>query len=480
MASSSSISSLGVGSGLDLSSLLDKLKSSQQARLQPLNTKETSYNAQLTAYGQVKGALDNLKTAAVALNSSDLFQSTSANVVGSAFTATTASGAVPGSYAVQVNQLASAQSLYSAGVTSSSDLIGKGGTLTIGLGGASGPPHDSVTINLAAADSSLQGVRDAINKANVGVSASIVNDGSSSPYRLVLSSDATGIDNQISVTATDAAGATGTPLASLLDYHSASGSDALTQSVAATDASLTVNGIAITRSSNTVSDAIQGVTLSLNSTTASAEGVSVARDDAGIKKAISTFVSAYNSFHAVVSRLTAYNSATQTGGLLTGDSATRSIQSKLHGVLNSTQTGGAFSGLAQIGVSLQKDGSMAIDDTALSTALANNPRDVAQLFSGVAGGTNNADGVAGMLSTTIDGLISDTGSLGAATAGTKLSIKDTQSSINSMQTSIDSTIARYKKQFVALDTLMSSLNSTKSYLTTQFNALNNNNGSSGN
>lgn len=474
MASSSAITSLGVGSNLDLGSLLDNLKTSEQARLKPLATREASSKAQLSAYGTVQSALGNLKAAADGLNKSALFQSTSAAVSGEAFTAKTAEDAVPGRYSVQVNQLARAQSLYSAGVASSSDPIGAGGTLDIKLGGADGNSNQSVSIDLIAGDTSLEGVRDAINKADIGVSASIINDGGDSPYRLILSSNVTGTDNQISVTARD-----NTALADLVNYDSAAKSGSLTQpeTGAAADAQLTVNGIPITRSSNTVADAIQGVTLSLDSTTESAESVSVARDDAGIKKAINTFVSAYNSFQKVADKLTGYNSETDIGGLLNGDSTMRSVESSLRGVLNTAQSDGAFSGLAQIGVSLQKDGNtndliMAVDDDVLSAALADKPADVAALFSGASDSVLDTDGVAGTLAKAIDNLTSDNGTLGAATAGTKRRISDTQDRMESMQVSIDATIERYRQQFVALDSLVSSLNSTKSYLTSQFDALN--------
>ena len=478
MSSSStpSISSLGVGSGLDLSSLLDSLKSSEEGRLQPLQTQKSSFNAQLSAYGTLTSSVKSLQSAADKLNDPSLYNSTKVSVSGSDVTATSSTDAVPGGYDVSVSQLAQAQSLVASPVADKTTNIGAGGTISITTGS-----NAPVKINLANGSSSLQDIRDAINNANAGVSASIINDGSSTPYRLVLSSDASGTSNQITVSATDASGASGTPLANLLNYNSSTSSGTMTQTVAAQDAKLSVNGINITRSSNTVDNAIQGVTLTLNSTTTSPSHVTTTRDDGSIKSAITNFVSAYNSYHSRESALTAYNGqSASSNGVLLGDSTAQSVSSQLTQALNTPVTGNSLSVLSDVGISLQTDGTLKIEDQSkLDNALSTDPRGVAQLFSGDPSKSATNDGVAGTLSATIDRMTGDNGVLKSASNGIQNSIDDVNKRIKDMQSTIDDTVARYRKQFVQLDSLMSSLNSTQSYLTTQLSQLNSSSSSKG-
>ncbi|WP_109995355.1 flagellar filament capping protein FliD [Salinisphaera sp. LB1] len=464
------LSSLGVGSGLNLSSLLDGLKSSEQTRLQPLQTREASYKSQLSAYGTLTSAVKNLQGAADKLNDPSLYNSTKVDVAGSAVTASSSTSAVPGSYNVSVSQLAQAQSLVASPVADKTANIGAGGTISITTGS-----NSPVKIDLANGKSSLADIRDAINNANAGVSASIINDGSATPYRLVLSSDASGTANQITVSATDASGASGTPLANLLSYNSSNSTgNVMTQTVAAQDAKLSVNGIAISRSSNTVNDAIQGVTLNLNATTTSPDQVTTTRDNNTIKGAIKNFVSAYNSYQGKVSSLTAFNgSSPSNNGVLLGDSTVRSVESQVNKVLNTPVSGGSLSTLSDLGISLQTDGTLKIDnENKLDTALASDPHGVAQLFSGDPSKTATTDGVAGMLSTAIGNMTDKNGLLSSASKGVQNSIDDVKKSMTDMQKTIDATVARYQQQFVQLDSLMSSLNSTKSYLTTQLSQLN--------
>ncbi|CAK9884899.1 MAG: Flagellar hook-associated protein 2 [Candidatus Erwinia impunctatus] len=194
-----SISTLGIGSGLDLSTLLDKLTTAEQAQLTPITTQQTAYNAKLTAYSTTKSALTAFQTANTALANSKLYQSTSAtSSAPSSFTATTDTGATAGNYSIAVSQLAQAQSLTSAKYSSTSSNIGTSGasnrTLSISLAGSSSP----VNISLSDSQTTLTGVRDAINGANAGVNASIIQVDSGS-YQLVLTSASTGTSNGITI-----------------------------------------------------------------------------------------------------------------------------------------------------------------------------------------------------------------------------------------------------------------------------------------
>lgn len=465
-------SSLGIGSGLDLSSLLDGLRSAEQQRLVPMQTQASSYNTKLSAYGTLQSTLSSFQSAAEALGDPALFQGVKTSSDSDAFTATAGSSAAPGSYSLEIGQLARRQSLVSTGQAETDTPIGSGGTITLSLGDGAGNSSASVDIELSADDSSLSGIRDAINAADIGISASIVNDGSDTPYRLVLSSEATGTDSQISVSvAEDNGGAT--PLGALLAYDSDSQSGAMSESVAARNAELSVNGIAIVSQSNTVEEAIQGVTLTLAGETSEPQTLTASRDTGAVKSALQKFVSAYNRVNTLSDNLTAFDSESKSSGVLLGDSTARSVEARLRGALNTPIDGGAFSGLAEIGISLQRDGSMEIDEEALDDALANNLAGVGQLLSG-AGETG---GLSQVLTSTLETLAGEESSLlQTATDGMRSRIDNLSDRMEREQESIDATIARYQKQFVQLDSVMAQLNSTSDYLTQQFESLNNQSG----
>ena len=462
-------SSLGVGSGLDLSSLLDNLKQSEQTRLNPLQRREASYNAKLTAYGTLQGAVDKFSTAAEKLGGADLYRGVKLDTAGEAFTATGSPEASAGRYQVSVNTLAQAQTLVSAGQADADAQIGSGGKITLSLGGGAGSASDSVDIDISAEQSSLSGIRDAINASGIGVTASIINDGSDRPNRLVLSSAATGTDSQISVSVADnSAGGGTTPLSDLLNYNGGSASNGLTQKVAASNASLSINGIDIQSQSNTVEDAIQGVTLSLTKTTDSPQALNATADRDSVKSAIQGFVDAYNSLHKTTASLTAFNGPDSQSGVLMGDSTARGVENQIRSALNTPIQGGQFFGLSQIGVSLQRDGTMKIDDAKLSDALAKNLDGVSQLLAG----GENGKGVSGVLADSLGRLTGDSGLLTAAKTGTQSTLKSIGDQKSRMQDSIDATVARYRTQFENLDKILNQLNSTQSYLSQQFSAMN--------
>lgn len=244
----------------------------------------------------------------------------------------------------------------------------------------------SVTID--SSNNSLQGVRDAINAAKIGVTATIVNDGSATPYRLVLSSDNNGISNSLKITTSGGDGTIGTLLA-----HDPGGLPAaqhLNQTVTAQNANFKVNGISISKTSNTVSDVIQGVTFTLNKE-ASAATLTVARDTAGVSSSISSFVKAYNDLSTTLKNLSAYDAATKQAATLQGDSTVRTLQTQLRGMLSTAVVGtpGTLTMLADIGITAQKDGTLAINQTKLDNAMASNFSDVASLFTSVGKATDS-------------------------------------------------------------------------------------------
>ena len=457
--STATITSLGVGSGLDLDSILTSLQESKEASLlTPITNQETSVNAEITAYGTLTSALTKLQTAAEALADSSLYDSLTTSLSGSGVTAATTSDAVAGTYKLEVTQLAQAQSLTTDGVASKTTALGTG-TLTLQVGTA-----DAVSITLTSSNNTLEGIRTAINASGAGVTASIVNDGSGTPYRLVLTSDSTGTESEMTVSytgddSTDAA-------SSLFGYDGSTGN--MTQTVEALDAELTINGISITSQTNTVEDALQGVTLNL-SATGSSQTLTISQDTDAIYDAVSAFVTAYNSYVSTVDTLTSYDADADTAGELLGDSTTRRISTKLSSDLYSAVGSGTFSYLSQLGISLEVDGTLLIDEDTLTAAITDNIDAVSEFFIG----TDGTSGFIGQMTTDLDTYLDeDDGLIVARTDSLATKLEQLEDRYEEKQALIDSEMARWTEQFTQLDTLIASLSSTADYLTTQFDALN--------
>jgi len=396
------ISAPGVGSNLDVNSIVTQLMTIERRPLTLLDSKEAAYQAKLSGYGNLRGALSALQTAASALDSPSSFQAFKATAADSSIlSASVSSAKSPGGYAIDVSQLAQKQTLVAAGQTSATGAIGAGasttltfefgtiagGTLSSGIyTGASFTQDGSVpagTVTIDASNNSLQGVRDAINSASLGVTASIVKDGSAAPYRLVLQSDGSGAARSLRVSVSgDAA------VQALLAYD-ASGTQNLTQSVAAQDAKLSINGVAISSSSNVVGDALEGI--SLNVAKVGSTTLTLARDTAGVTQALQALVKAYNDFNTTLSELTKYDPQTRQGGPLLGDPAARAVQSQLRSALSTALPGLQTSSvriLGQAGIAFQRDGSLGFDSGKLGEALASHPDDVARLFASLGTATD--------------------------------------------------------------------------------------------
>jgi flagellar hook-associated protein 2 len=406
MSSTSSVSTTpAIGTSvINVPALVSQLMATEQYPITALQTATTAYQAKLTAFGQIQSAVSTFQTALSSLNSASSFQAvTAATSDPTVLSATALTSAAPGSYSLIVGNLAQAQNLVAAGQTSLSAPIGTGaattlsfdfgtitGTATNGTYGAgttfasAGNGIKTVTIN--STNNSLQGMRDAINAAGIGVTASIINDGSATPYRLVLTSAATGAANSMTIAvAGDAA------VSSLLAYNptSTTGQN-LNQSLAALNANLTVNGISVSKPSNTMSDIIPGVTVNLTKPSATPVTLTVAPDTATVTKNVNGFVTAYNALKTTLTSLTAYSASTKTAAILQGNLAILNMQSDLNGIMNKPATGaGSLNSMAQIGVTFQRDGTLAVNGAMLSTALKNNFSSVAGLFAATGSATDS-------------------------------------------------------------------------------------------
>ncbi|HWT55015.1 MAG TPA: flagellar filament capping protein FliD [Rhodocyclaceae bacterium] len=440
---------------LDINSIVTQLMTIERQPLTELDLKEASYQAKISAYGTIKGALSSLQSAVQTLAQPNTFKTlgiTSTDLSAVSGSATTS--ASPGTYNITVDQIAKANSVRSNDAyTSSSDTFNTG-TLSIKVG--SGSPID---ITIDATNNSLSGIRNAINNANAGVSASIVNDGTN--QRLVLTSKTLGSNGAISVTATDS-GSGGTFALSGLD------STSLVQLQAADDAKFSVNGLAVTRSTNSVSDVVTGLTLNLGK--AGSSTITVSKDNSTAVNAITAFVTAYNAVVSQNSSLTAYDAATKTDSILTGDSTVRSIQDKLAGLIGASvsNVAGGLSHLSDVGLSLQKDGTLALDTAKLSLALNDSTKDVGSLFTQT---TTGNTGIAVQFNTWLTSATGSTGIIANRVDGMNASIGDLEDQRDALTSRLTLIEARYRSQYSALDALISNMNSTSTYLEQQLAAL---------
>lgn len=476
------ISNIGVGSGLDLKDLLEKIEANEAAALKPIAAELEKTNSKFSAFGIIQTLLDAFQATAQNLANPKTLQTVKASIANSSvLSAVAGPDAVRGSYAINVTKLAAAQSLVSKQVADQKATIG-GGTITIDFGAdlaTGGTPTSTKTISLGS-DSSLQGIRDAINKADVGVTASIVNDGSNTPYRLVLTSSATGTKSQMRISASDAnvAGVVG------FDPSLTTQPSGMEEKVKASDAMLDINGTAITSQSNVLTDAIQGVTLTLSQL--GTTSMSVTQDDAAIKSAVQSFVSAYNALLTKASELTAFSTEgvklgdKSSSQPLNGDSTMRDIQTSLRKMLSGLFPDGKNGNvsLTDFGITFnmnnsgsgQNFGKLSIDDKKLDAAISGDGiKGMSALFSGVTegGGLGNA------ISSYVKRIEDTNGSLKVAQDGLTRKIKDLNDSGEAMQQRIDDTIQRYQVQFTNLDLIVARMKQTTSYLQQQFNALNN-------
>ncbi len=453
-----SVTSLGVGSGLDLNTLLTGLMNAERQPLQLLQQKQSNLQSQVSALGQVKSSLSALQSAAAALSTPASFATFQAVSSNSNVSATASATAAPGSYQIQVNQLAQQQKIQSTGFASIKTPAVANGTLTIQVGSDA---SKAVNINVTDSNNTLAGLRDSINAAGSGVVATIINDGSANGNHLVLTSKDGGSANQIKLSGLDG-----------FNYDSATQTgQQFSQLQTAQDAKFTVDGIAITKSSNTVTDAIDGVTLNLAKapTDGTATTLTVSRDTSAMSKKIQAFADAYNSLRSTLKNVSAWDSTSKSGAALSGDYSVRAVQSQVLSAVTSSVPGspGGFNKLSDIGITLQADGSLKVDSDKLTKALADPTKDASKLFTGV--GTTG--GLAAKVTKSVTSLLSDQGVVGSRTSGLNTSIKSVGDQMDNMNRQMDMIEKRYRTQFSNLDSTLAQLNSRGNYLLQQLSKM---------
>ncbi len=397
------LSSAGVGSGLDVSSLVQSLMKAEQKPLDTLNTKKADYNAKLSAFGSIKSNLSQFQTTLRALSDGKGFQSlTASSSENISLTSKLSGNALPANYNIEVNQLAQSQKIVSSGKNGINDVLGtgtirfdfgtiQGGTTTDGKYTGAAFVNNSLpskTVTIDSSNNTLSGIRDAINSANIGVSASIINDGTNTPYRLLLSNSQTGETQSMKIAVSGDA-----TLSDFLNYDPTNNAgQALTELTKAQNAKLKIDGFAITKSSNTIDDVITGVTLSLQKiNTGSPTNLNIARNTDTLSTNLQNLVKGYNSLISSISTLTTYDTNTQKGATLYGESSLRSIKNQIRSTLSSALPNGStgFKMLNQIGISFQKEGTLTLDSTKLQTAIDSAYDQIASLFTATGNSTDS-------------------------------------------------------------------------------------------
>jgi flagellar hook-associated protein 2 len=442
--------------------MIEQLLEIQQQPIVSLQSKEAAYQVKLSTYGSLQGVLETLQSAMEELDDvSDLTLFSASSGDTDLFTVSADETAAPGAYDVTVQQLAEAHKLTSEAF-SEDETVGEG-TLSLQVG-------DGAATDIAvSATDTIDDVAQAINDAEVGVQATVIFDGTD--YFLTLTAETTGADNVINLTATDTGDDDNTDDSGLsrLVYDQGVTSN-LTNTQTATDAIITVDGVTdIHRGSNTIDDVLQGVTLTLVSAPDASDNqttLTVSRDTDAVVSKISSFVAAYNQANEFFETAQGYDADTEVAGVLIGDNTTNNIRNSLRNTITNAVSGiDAFSYLADLGIALNSDGDLEVDDETLTGALDDHFDDVRQFFTQ---STDGAQGVAVRMIETLEAAIDDTdGSLTVRTDGIQDSIDDIGEQVERIEMRNESWETRTRAQFNALELLLAEYQTTGDYLTQQ-------------
>jgi len=457
-----SITAGGLISGMDTESLITQMMEIEQRPILLLQQREAAYQAKISGLGSLKSVLSELQSAVGDLKDADNFVSYSASSSDTGvLTVSSSDSAAPGTYNVTVNQLARAQQVRSASFIGGDAAVGSG-TLTLQLGSG-----DSTEIVIDEENNTVADIAAAINEADAGVSAGVLDDGHGNVY-LTLMSQETGAENTITLTVEDDDG----------DNEDASGlsslyTDNLTETQSAQNAEVVMNGVEVERSGNTIDDLLEGVTLTLKKEDPGVPvTVKVSKNNAGAVSKAQAFVDQYNALVETFDMLQSYDQDTGQAGLLLGDRTTNILRNRLRGFLTYQVEGVAESvnGLSRIGIGAERDGTLTLDSEALTAALEEHYEDVVNFFTL---DDDSGEGLAVSLYDTIEGYVKSTGVLASKEDGLQSSIDDVEDQIESIQDRLVQREERLRAQFQALENLLAEYQTTESLLTQQITSLTN-------
>jgi len=453
MASSGTISSSGIGSGLNVSQIVTALMDAEKGPLNSINKSISTDNAQISAYGSISSQISSFQSSIAGLISFSTNKATTASSSSTGVLSVSNDGtALAGEYKITNITLASPQVITSnidtSAYTSINSSIGTNGSISI-LGNTITPTTYTVA-----------GIVEAINNANIsGVSATMTNLGTTAApdyqIRIVNTSDSTA-----EITASGGNIFTGLTFAS----------------AAAVAGSVTINGNTVTRSTNTITDLVPGLTINLVGTGNST--ITVAQDSSALSSKISAFVSAFNTLDKSLKDISSYDTTAKKGAALYGDAAIISLRREIRSIITSAlgvDATTSYNRLNQVGVNFKSDGTLSLDSTALNTAISANFNKVAKLFSGTGNSSDSKtlQGFAYQLNTVLTTATGIDGSITNRKSNLQSDIRRLQAKADQEQLRLADLQKMYQKQYTALDKTVAGLNSMASYLTNQFNAMSN-------
>lgn len=443
------LSSPGIGSNLPVNDMVSQLMAIERRPIALLATAKTKLESQLSSVGLLQSHLGNLQSAAGVLTKPDFWtRNTATSTDATAVSVNARASAVAGSHSIEVSKLATAQSLSSA-VIADPENVGTG-TLSFTRGG------ETVEVVIGEGETSLAAIRDKINAADAGVSASIIQD--ITGPRLVLSGTATGAANAVTVSVAGATGELGG-----LAYPGG-----LTENRAAADAQFTVNGLALSSATNKLENVIDGLDITLSKETTTPVVITSATDTAAMRKGITDFISAYNAINSFLNTQTKYDEGSKLAGTLQGDRAAISLQYKLRSLATqSTADSAMFGRLSDMGIVLQRDGSLKIEsETRLTAALAE-PAELSKAFS------TAKTGLASGFKDMADAMLGAEGLLTTREESLRDSVKRNGKDQQRLEDRALRTEERLLRQYQALDAKMGQLNGLSTYVSQQMSMLGN-------
>jgi flagellar hook-associated protein 2 len=456
--STGTISSTGLGSGLDVKSMVSQLVAIEKLPLTQLQTQATKFQTQLSTYGTIQSQVSTLYDAAALLSGPSGWNAqtaTSSNAAAVGVEVSSAASAT--SLSVEVSQLARAQSAASVAMAAGVQ-VGASGSLQIELGnwgsGTFVPGTGVASVAIDAADT-MASIASKIHAANAGVTATVLSDGTHE--RLVLRSTTTG----------EAAGfrVNSPALAGLAPLGLTNPGDGSFVGQTALDANLKINGVGVLGASNQLRNVVPGVTLQLSQLTTGPVELTVAGDVSVVQKNIKSFVDAYNALNTTIADAIRYDPATKIGGPLLGDSTTLGIQTTMRSILGSSSMGSTFSYLSQIGLERQTDGSLHINQSKLTSAQSN-LTNLKALFA-ADNGNAQTNGFGTKVRDYAHGLINFDGIVTHKTTAVQKSIVNNGKDQNRVSSRASRVEAQLLAQYTALDSKISSLSGLSSYVTAQ-------------
>lgn len=461
------ISSPGIGSGLDVQSIVSQLVALEKAPLKQLQTQATSFQTKLSTYGTIKSQFSALGDAAAKLASPSGWSSVTATSSNSAaIGVTVAAGAPATSLTMAVQQLAKAQSTASTAVATGSG-VGSG-SMTIELGAWSGSSFTAgsgtpVSVTINPGEDTLAEIAAKINDADAGVSATVLKDASGE--RLLVRSKETGLENGFRITVADDDG-NDTDASGLSRLAFAVGSaNGMTQSQAGQNATATINGVSISSASNRLADTLPGMTIQLSQVTTAPVEIDVSADTEAVRANVQAFVDAYNTLNSTLSNATRYDAGTKKAGALQGDSTATGLQNALRGMMRSVTSGTPYTRLADVGIELKTGGALALDAGKFDASLSN-LEGLKNLFT-VDTGSATTEGFGRKIKTFAEGLIDADGLVSTKASALQKSIDRNgleQERVNDRAARAET---RYLAQYNAMDAAVAKLSGLNAFVSQQ-------------